>query len=153
MTISLSIATAVSAVAIPRVIAWAVKALLAWLERVLEPRPSDEAEPQTEVTTDRAPRSWDGGDQHRRQVAELYRRFLDLAEGVTVPRRPSETPSEYGIEVAGRLGAARDPVKVVTAEFNEARWTRHPIGPEDVARASSAIEDFTRLSAGADSDS
>ena len=127
--------------AIPKLLIWALTALVAWLRRVRTtvfdtPEGAFGSEVRTESVS-----KWGEDDPNRRQVAELYRRFLEAAAQKLVARRRSETPREYGSTISGMV-PERDPVDDLTDIFNEARYSLHPIADQDVGRAAGSLHSF-----------
>jgi hypothetical protein len=129
--------------ALPRLVVWAARGLWAWFGRVRVSgadvsQPADGGgELPSELST-----GWRTEDPHRRQVAVIYRRFLDVAAGALLPRHRSETPSEYGAHITKIVRSTKDEVHVLTAGFNEARYSRHEIGSGDVRRVGDALVAF-----------
>ncbi|MFQ5966458.1 MAG: DUF4129 domain-containing protein [Acidimicrobiia bacterium] len=127
--------------AVPRLLLWAVRTFVAWLRRVTAAStetPGDTAAPATSRPSQYL---WGAGDENRKHVAELYRRFLESASRRLVARRQSETPREYGTTISGLVSEPK-PVGDLTDTFNEARYSRHPIVDEDVGRARGSLESF-----------
>ena len=130
--------------AIPKLLIWAVTTLAAWLKRI-RTATFDTPEPDSGsgMSTERRSK-WGEDDPNRRQVGELYRRFLDAAEQELVARKRSETPREYGSTVSDMV-PRRDPVDDLTEIFNEARYSLHPIADQDVRRAAGSLESFEEI--------
>ena len=57
-----------------------------------------------------------------------YVRMESALAEAGLERRPSEAPREYLARITGRLGVARHPTATLTALFERARFSTHPVG-------------------------
>lgn len=71
----------------------------------------------------------------RRAVIAAYARMERGLAARGHGRRPFEAPLEYVGRVLSELGADREPVRRLTALFERAKFSRHPVGPEAKAEA------------------
>ena len=69
----------------------------------------------------------------REQILHHYLRTLDTAQEAGVPRRRTETPYEYRRNLQAHLEEDKEALGELTEAFIEARYSTHPISPEDVA--------------------
>ena len=84
-----------------------------------------------------APPGWSPGDPWRRQIANEYRAFLNLARTRVGPLRAGETPSELARRIEGP-DAGESPVGVLTEIFELARFSDHLLDELIVRRAREA---------------
>jgi len=68
----------------------------------------------------------------REKILRHYLRTLDTAHEAGVPRRPTETPYEYRRNLQEHLEDEKEALEELTEAFIEARYSTHPISPEDV---------------------
>jgi hypothetical protein len=77
-------------------------------------------------------RSWLGARSARERVLYQYYRVLQRAKRRGLPRRVSETPSEYEHSVARSLPETEAEMASLTDAFVEARFSEHAVGSETV---------------------
>ncbi len=70
----------------------------------------------------------------REQVLYSYLETLDHARAEGFPRRDSQTPYEYQHVLDPNLPTAHTELDALTRAFVEARYSDHPVTPDDVAR-------------------
>jgi Domain of unknown function (DUF4129) len=73
----------------------------------------------------------------RAAVIEAYARMEQVLAGRALGRRAAEAPREYLRRVLGQRGAPERSLSALTALFEEARFSRHPI-PESASRDAAA---------------
>lgn len=83
------------------------------------------------VATARRERS--RGPDPREQVLYHYLTTLDRAREEGIPRRETETPREYRSKLDHRVPETEPAMGELTEAFIEARYSTHPVTPEDVA--------------------
>ena len=94
---------------------------------------------------DREPDVHPGGPGPRGKAALIFGRMSSALAGEGIPRRPSQTPVEYGVEVDRRLGT-KLAVKA-SRLFNYARFGPEDPGPaelEELDRAAAEVESAAR---------
>ncbi|MCD6285054.1 MAG: DUF4129 domain-containing protein [Anaerolineae bacterium] len=69
----------------------------------------------------------------RDQILHHYLRTLDTAQEAGVPRRRTETPYEYRRSLQEYVEEEEEALVELTEAFIEARYSTHPVSPEDVA--------------------
>jgi hypothetical protein len=79
----------------------------------------------------RPPRTMSPGS--RDQIMHHYLRTLDTAQEAGVPRGRTETPYEYRRNLQAHLEEDKEALGELTEAFIKARYSTHPISPEDVA--------------------
>lgn len=124
----------------PRLIIKAINALFSWYRRV--------AESGTKRRRSRTgygdeglggiESRWGVGDRTRVEIGRIYGQFLERAGNVLAPRETAQTPVEYSAQVARAVAPAG--VESLTATFNEARYSTHPLGSDQVESAREALE-------------
>ncbi|QYG91158.1 DUF4129 domain-containing protein [Iamia sp. SCSIO 61187] len=82
----------------------------------------------------------DGGDD-RDAVIAAYVALLDGLDACAQGRRPAETPLEHMERVMSSLDVRPAPLRELTALFEEARFSAHPMSPEHRRRAGSALHE------------
>ena len=75
----------------------------------------------------------------RRAVIRAWARLEDLLADHDLPRHPSEAPTRYVGRVLEHLSASRPEVAALTAAFERAMFSPHPIGTDDQAAAVDAL--------------
>jgi hypothetical protein len=80
----------------------------------------------------------------REKILHHYLRTLDTAQEAGVPRRRTETPYEYRRNLQEHLEEDEEALVELTEAFVEARYSTHPISPEDVAAQQSNAERLQR---------
>jgi Domain of unknown function (DUF4129) len=80
----------------------------------------------------------------RRAIIRCYARFERVAAGSGVPRRPWWTPIEFMAEALGRLPVPGAAVPALTALFERAQFSQHPMGPGERDRALVALDQIER---------
>ena len=78
----------------------------------------------------------------RRAIIRCYARFERVAADSGLRRRPWSTPMEFMREVLGRLPVPRAAVPVLTALFERARFSHHPLGAPERDRALAALDEI-----------
>lgn len=63
----------------------------------------------------------------RRQVYFFYLTLVRRGGEQGMPRKPSQTPSEYAVTLAKGLPAAREDIDLITRSFMEARYSRRAV--------------------------
>jgi hypothetical protein len=87
----------------------------------------------------------------RRAIVRCYARFERAAADSGVARRPWLTPMEFTTEALGRLPLPRAAIPTLTALFELARFSHHPLGPRERDRALDALDQIrASLAAGGD---
>ena len=125
-----AVAIAVLLFAIPR-----------WREsREDAPPPPDEVRARAAARLREALSALDGGTDAdpRAVVIALYARLLGEIEART-PGLEARTPREIERVTVDRLGVPRAAARTLTAVFEEARYSSHPLPPASVERARSAL--------------
>ena len=87
----------------------------------------------------------------RRAIVRCYARFERAAADAGLPRKPWATPMEFMAEALRRTPLARTAVPVLTALFELARFSHHPLGVPERDRALTALEEIRAAMASADS--
>jgi hypothetical protein len=67
----------------------------------------------------------------RRQIYFFYLAMIRRGGEQDVPRKPSQTPSEYAVTLGRALPSADKDIDSITRAFVEARYSRHDVNPED----------------------
>jgi hypothetical protein len=78
---------------------------------------------------------WLGARSARERILYHYYGVLHRAQRRGLPRRSSETPSEYEHSVSRWLPQAEAELSQLTAAFVEARFSQHPVGSREVRQA------------------
>jgi hypothetical protein len=78
----------------------------------------------------------------RRAIVRCYARFERAAADSGVARQPWHTPMEFMREALGRLPVPRAAVPTLTGLFELARFSHHPLGPDERARALDALDEI-----------
>ncbi len=89
-----------------------------------------------------------GARTPREQIVRYYLSVVQRAGAQGVPRRPAQSPEEYGPTLAPHLADADTDWSSLTAEFIEARYSAHNLAPDDSKRARShwqRVRDALRL--------
>ena len=89
-------------------------------------RGADGARPRLNLRRARTPRD---------QIVRYYLSVVERAGAQGHPRRPAQTPEEYGPTLAPHLADADTDWSSLTAEFVEARYSAHPLAADDSQRA------------------
>jgi hypothetical protein len=76
----------------------------------------------------------------RAAVLAAYERMEAALAGVGLARRPSDAPREYLARLESGLGGGRVPAARLTALFERARFSPHPIGEEARTEAIGALD-------------
>jgi len=76
----------------------------------------------------------------RSAVLVAYARMESALAAAGLQRRPSEAPREYLDRLAARLGVARKPAALLTALFERARFSTHPVDEPMRRAALGALE-------------
>lgn len=71
----------------------------------------------------------------RERVLYYYLSIVRRAAGQGLPRRATQTPSEYAATLGAKVPEAGHDLSALTRAFLEARYSRHEIGAEGVVRA------------------
>jgi len=71
----------------------------------------------------------------REQVMYYYLDTIHRARDTGHPRRPNQTPREYGETLGSSLPEGRQDVEEITDAFVEARYSPHPVETDDAGRA------------------
>ncbi len=71
----------------------------------------------------------------RRRVRETYRRFLQQGREAGLPRRPGQSPRTYERAVRSAEPGAEVGLSDLTGAYEQARFSPHPVGADDIARA------------------
>lgn len=79
----------------------------------------------------------------RRAVVAAYRRFERAAARAQAPRARWQTPAEFMRSTLGRLPVPAAPVQRLTALFEIARFSAHPLGGEARAAACDCLDEIT----------
>ncbi len=89
------------------------------------------------ISTVRSPRGWlPRPASARAQIVLYFVRLVQRAERVGVHRRPADTPLEFEAQLKDRITIAdAGALEALTNAYLEARYSSHPIAPEDAARA------------------
>ena len=103
--------------------------------RAARPIPSDEEVREVLV---QASAALDADEEPRTVLVRLYGLLLDRLTPI-VGDTDRQTAEEIRRGHLMRLGIRPDTAQEITHLFEEARYSQHPIGPEEVARAKSAI--------------
>jgi len=80
----------------------------------------------------------------RAQIMHHYLRTLDAAQEAGVPRRRTETPYEYRRNLQEHVAEEEEALVELTEAFIEARYSTHPVSPEDVAAQRSNAQRLQR---------
>lgn len=80
----------------------------------------------------------------RNAIVAAWHRFEVQGERAGVPRRASETSSEYALRILDLASADAAPVDHLARLYREARFSAHPITEEHRADALSALADIRR---------
>jgi len=80
----------------------------------------------------------------REQILHHYLRTLDTAQEAGVPRQRTETPYEYRRTLQEHLEEDKEAFVELTEAFVEARYSTHPISPQDVAAQQSNAQRLQR---------
>lgn len=80
----------------------------------------------------------------RERILHHYLRTLDTAREAGVPRQRTETPYEYRRHLQAHLEEEKEALAALTEAFIEARYSTHPINPEDVAAQQSNAQRLQR---------
>lgn len=75
----------------------------------------------------------------RNAIVAAWHRFEVQGERAGVPRRPSETSSEFAIRVLDLVEADTGPVNALAELYREARFSEHPMTEEHRDRALAAL--------------
>jgi hypothetical protein len=103
-------------------------------------RAQEEAKRALEDALGQAERDLEGGKEPREVILALYARLLAQLRPLATDvdhQTAEEIRARHLVRLGVRVGAA----EALTRLFEEARYSTHPIGPADVARASAAIRD------------
>jgi hypothetical protein len=76
----------------------------------------------------------------RAAIIAAYAALLEGLARAGVPRRIDEAPEEYVRRVLTSLHVSPEPLDELTALFSEARFSEHPLGQGQRARAVTALE-------------
>ena len=80
----------------------------------------------------------------RNAIVAAWNRFEVQGERAGVPRKPSETSSEFAIRVLDLVGADRPPVTALAELYREARFSDHSMTEEHRDRAIAALAAIRR---------
>jgi hypothetical protein len=80
----------------------------------------------------------------RDRILHHYLRTLDTAQEAGVPRRRTETPYEYRRNLQAYVEEEEEALAELTEAFIEARYSTHPVSPEDVAEQRANAERVQR---------
>ena len=72
---------------------------------------------------------WWQARSSRERVRRLYLTLLERSARTGYPRRPAQTPHEYGVELESYVPGHRDQVSALTEAFVEARYSRREFEP------------------------
>lgn len=89
-----------------------------------------------------------GARTPREQIVRYYLSVVQRAGAQGFPRRPGQSPEEYGPTLAPHLADAETDWTALTAEFVEARYSAHDLASDDSRRARShwqRVRDALRL--------
>ncbi len=75
----------------------------------------------------------------RERVRRAYLKAVQYAHSHEIIRRPFYTPEEFRAVLLQRLAGGHDSVTLLTDAFIEARYSNHPIGPDQVRVAHGAF--------------
>jgi Domain of unknown function (DUF4129) len=103
--------------------------------------PEPAAEPEGDLRAEPDP---------RRAVVAAYRRFERAAAAARAPRARWQTPAEFMRSVLGRLPLPAAPVQRLTALFEVARFSPHPVGAEARDAACACLDEITTALAARD---
>jgi hypothetical protein len=91
---------------------------------------------------DQAVSSLYGGEDPRSTIIRTYQRMCMLVQTGKIEEEPYLTPKEFAERAVRELGWNKAPMEELTSIFEEARYSDHPMGEPEVARA---IASFERL--------
>lgn len=80
-----------------------------------------------------------GDRSSRERVRRAYLNAVQYAHSHEIIRRPFYTPEEFRAVLLRRLGDGHDSVTLLTDAFIEARYSNHPIGPDQARVAHGAF--------------
>jgi hypothetical protein len=80
----------------------------------------------------------------RRAVVAAYARMESGFQRAGVARHPAETPTEYLTRAFEALPAGREPAARLTALYQQARFSHHPVPPASRDAAVAALRDLAR---------
>ena len=80
----------------------------------------------------------------RNAIVATWHRFEVQGERAGVPRRPSETSSEYALRILDLAEADTGPVRRLAELYREARFSDHEITEEHRAEALAALAGIRR---------
>jgi hypothetical protein len=76
----------------------------------------------------------------QQRILFYYLALIRRADELGLPRKPWQTPNEYTHSLKPNLPEAENDLETMTGEFNEARYTQHSIGNEQVGSMKQAWE-------------
>lgn len=83
-----------------------------------------------------------GESDARTAIIRCYRRFERFAAQARVPRAPWQTSSEFVLEALSRLALPHAPVERLTRLFELARFSDHPLEPDELESARACLEEI-----------
>jgi hypothetical protein len=81
----------------------------------------------------------------RQKVYFFYLALVRRGGEHGLPRSPSQTPSEYAATLEDALPAADEDIDSLTGSFVEARYSSHPVPPEEANRVRTAWERIRKI--------
>ncbi len=82
----------------------------------------------------------DGPLDDRAAIIAAYATLLDGLAAAGCRRRPAEAPDELVMRALSSLTVRAEPLRALTGLFTEARFSTHPLGPDERRRAIAALE-------------
>lgn len=86
--------------------------------------------------------SLEGESDTRRLIRAIYQRMLAFAQIRRAPRMQDETPSRYGVRLAGRPGFEGSLVQTITGAYDEARYGDEPPSEQTAEAAAKAWQEI-----------
>jgi hypothetical protein len=77
-----------------------------------------------------------------RRIRQVYRRYLQLNEKADLARQPEETPNAYAVRVGSTHQERIEQVRLITATYNQARYSGEPAESQDADVAEAALDSF-----------